>query len=106
MEFREFAIRIPSGDVRVSQRSWGARRAQQRLAAIPPRKEPNALRSARTDPCGGCRVTGNHYRDSANRPVERKLQIYGELPHVLPRGGFTRPVAPARRGPVGAEQGL
>ena len=42
----------------------------------------------------------------ANRPVERKLQIYGELPHVLPRDGFTRPVASARRGPARAEHGV
>jgi hypothetical protein len=36
----------------VSHRSWGVRRAPQRLAAIHPRQEPYALRSARTDLCG------------------------------------------------------
>jgi hypothetical protein len=42
----------------VSQGFWGVRRAPPRLAAIHPRPEPYALTSARTDPCGGYRVTG------------------------------------------------
>jgi len=47
-----------SGDVGVYPGSWGVRRAPRRLAAIHPRQEPYALMSARTDPCGGYRVTG------------------------------------------------
>jgi hypothetical protein len=42
---------------RVSQGLMGVRRAAYRFAALYPRQAPYALRSARTDPCGGERVT-------------------------------------------------
>jgi len=42
---------------RVSQGSRGVRIAEHRFAATYPRQEPYALISARTDPCGGQRVT-------------------------------------------------
>ena len=42
----------------VSQRLVGVRPAEYRSAAMYPREEPYALMSARTDPCGGYRVTG------------------------------------------------
>jgi hypothetical protein len=43
---------------RVSPGLMGVRLAEHRFAAIYPRQELYALISARTDPCGGCRVTG------------------------------------------------
>jgi hypothetical protein len=42
----------------VSQRWVGVRPAEYGSAAMYPREEPYALRSARTDPCGGCQATG------------------------------------------------
>ena len=47
----------PSG-ARVSQGLMGVRSAEHHFAATYPRQEPYALTSARTDLCGGCRVTG------------------------------------------------
>ena len=46
-----------SGD-RVSPGLMGVRSAEHCFAATYPRQEPYALTSARTDLCGGCRVTG------------------------------------------------
>ena len=56
-----------TGQTAASQmQSWGnalaglnrVRESRLRFAAKPPREEPYALKSARTDPCGGRRVTG------------------------------------------------